>query len=77
MVPFKYYYAFEFEELLENHQFKAIILTITEFFGLSRNYKTQRFGNCICFHPQERGETPTLLGPLERANLKPQLLKIL
>jgi hypothetical protein len=23
----------------------------------------------MCFHPQVRGETPTLLGPLERANL--------
>jgi hypothetical protein len=36
----------------------------------SRNQKTQRFGNWICFRPQVRGETPTLLGPLERANLK-------
>jgi hypothetical protein len=27
------------------------------------------FGNWICFRRQERGETPTLLGPLERANL--------
>jgi hypothetical protein len=32
--------------------------------------RTQRFGNWICFHPQVRGwETPTLLDPLERANL--------
>jgi hypothetical protein len=32
--------------------------------------RTQRFGNRICFRPQVRGwETPTLLGPLERANL--------
>jgi hypothetical protein len=29
---------------------------------------TQRTGNWICFRPQMRGETPTLLGPLERAN---------
>jgi hypothetical protein len=35
----------------------------------SRNQKAQRFGNWICFHPQVGGETPTLLGPLERANL--------
>jgi hypothetical protein len=29
----------------------------------------ERFGNWICFHPQVRWETPTLLGPLERADL--------
>jgi hypothetical protein len=29
-------------------------------------YRTQRFRNWICFH---EGETPTLLGPLETANL--------
>jgi hypothetical protein len=34
----------------------------------SKNYKRQRFGNWICFHPQVNGETPTLLGPSERAN---------
>jgi hypothetical protein len=34
-----------------------------------KNYKTQRFGNWICFRPEVRGETPTLSGPLERANL--------
>jgi hypothetical protein len=28
--------------------------------------KTQHFGNWICFRPQTRGDTPTLLGPLER-----------
>jgi hypothetical protein len=31
--------------------------------------RNQRFGNCICFRPQVRGKTPTLLDPLERANL--------
>jgi hypothetical protein len=32
--------------------------------------RTQRFGNWICFCPQVTGwEAPTLLGPLERANL--------
>jgi hypothetical protein len=36
----------------------------------SREYKTRRFGNWICFRPQVKGEkTPTQLGPLERANL--------
>jgi hypothetical protein len=35
----------------------------------SKNYKIQRFGNWICFRPQVRGETPIVLGPLERANL--------
>jgi hypothetical protein len=48
----------------------------------SRNWKTRRFGKLILFGPQVRaretsapfrasgeGETPTLLGPLERANL--------
>jgi hypothetical protein len=36
-----------------------------------RYRKTQRFENWICFRPQVRrwGETPTLLGPLKRANL--------
>jgi hypothetical protein len=28
----------------------------------------KRFGNWICFSPQVKRETPTLLGPLERAN---------
>jgi hypothetical protein len=37
----------------------------------SQNWKTQRFGNWICFRPQVRGETPTLLGPLERAETDP------
>jgi hypothetical protein len=32
------------------------------------DYKTQRFENWICFRHQVRRETPTLLGPLERAN---------
>jgi hypothetical protein len=37
----------------------------------SRNLKTQRLGNWICFRPQVRGgETPSLLGPLERTNLR-------
>jgi hypothetical protein len=38
-------------------------------FFLNNNEKTQRFGNWICFRTQVKGETPTLLGPLERANL--------
>jgi hypothetical protein len=33
-------------------------------------WRTQRFGDWICFSPQVMGrETPTLLAPLERANL--------
>jgi hypothetical protein len=31
--------------------------------------RKQPFRNWICFCPQVRGKTPTLLGPLERANL--------
>jgi hypothetical protein len=39
-------------------------------FRYSRNYKRQRFGNCVCFRLQVMGtETATLLGPLEIANL--------
>jgi hypothetical protein len=34
------------------------------------HYRTQRFGNWISFHPQGwEWETPTLLGPLARANV--------
>jgi hypothetical protein len=32
-----------------------------------KHYRAQRFGNWICFHPQVRGQTPTLSGPLENA----------
>jgi hypothetical protein len=36
----------------------------------SRELKTRRFGNWMCFRPQVKGEkTPTQLGPLERDNL--------
>jgi hypothetical protein len=31
--------------------------------------RKQTFGNWICFLPQVMGETPTVLDPLERANL--------
>jgi hypothetical protein len=31
--------------------------------------RTQHFENWICFRPRVRGETPSLFGPLERANL--------
>jgi hypothetical protein len=37
--------------------------------GILKNYRTQLFGNWICFRPQVRGEIPTLLGLLERTNL--------
>jgi hypothetical protein len=37
---------------------------------LSDIVKNMTFQNWVCFHPQVRGwEAPTLLGPLERANL--------
>jgi hypothetical protein len=40
--------------------------------SILKNIKQQRFGNWISFHPQVKGwETPTLLGPLKRANLNP------
>jgi hypothetical protein len=35
----------------------------------SKKYRIQHFVNWICFCPQVRREKPTLLGPLERANL--------
>jgi hypothetical protein len=34
--------------------------------------RKQRFGNEICFHPQVKGQTPTLMGSLENANLNYQ-----
>jgi hypothetical protein len=38
--------------------------------SITKNYKSQRFGNWIRFRPQMReGDICTLLGPLERANL--------
>jgi hypothetical protein len=42
-----------------------------DFFHCPVFQKTRRFGNWICIRPQVKvGEkTPTLLGPLERANL--------
>jgi hypothetical protein len=40
--------------------------------GILKNRRTQRFGKWICFRPQVSGqETPTQLGPLERASLNP------
>jgi hypothetical protein len=42
------------------------ILSIIQY---SKNYGTQCFGNYICFCARVRGETPILLGPLERDNL--------
>jgi hypothetical protein len=50
-------------------------LTITVILELfhrwySTSYKTQCFGNWICFRPQARGgDIPALLGPLEMANI--------
>jgi hypothetical protein len=38
-------------------------------FRILKNWRTQQFGNWICFHPQVKGETPVLFGPIERANV--------
>jgi hypothetical protein len=41
--------------------------------GILNNYRTQHFGKMDLFLPSGDGkETPTLLGPLERANLNQQ-----
>ena len=40
------------------------------------NLITRRFGNWSCFRPQVKGETPTLLRPLDRANLNHWVLMI-
>jgi hypothetical protein len=38
--------------------------------GILKNRGTQRFGKCICFRHQVRGqEIPTQLDPLERTSL--------
>jgi hypothetical protein len=42
------------------------ILSIVQYF---KNERIQHFGNWICPRPQVRGETATLLGSLQRANL--------
>jgi hypothetical protein len=42
-------------------------------FGLLlKTRKHKSFGNLIGFCPQAKGETPSLLGPLERGNLNHQ-----
>jgi hypothetical protein len=52
--------------------YKTVILPvgIPGFFGVRLSsciIRTQRFGNCICFHPQVRGwETPTPLVPFSK-----------
>jgi hypothetical protein len=33
-------------------------------------YRAQRFGNWICFHPQVRGETHTLLSSFRRKQIQ-------
>jgi hypothetical protein len=55
-------------------KFQGIALNLNGGFGLrpsSGILKTrqQRFGNSVYFHPQVRGEAPTLLAALRRANL--------
>jgi hypothetical protein len=50
----------------------ANLIGVTRFLVFVRRLvfrRTQRFGNGTCLRPQVRGlETPTLVGPLERAN---------
>jgi hypothetical protein len=45
--------------------------------GILKNQRTQRFGKWISFHPQVRGQTSTLLGPLEKAVIGTQLSRCL
>jgi hypothetical protein len=64
----------EFANLMHRYLFRASGLLRVWALFIVRHTKgherTQRFGNWICFHPQMKGgETPTLLGPLERPNL--------
>jgi hypothetical protein len=57
--------------LLCKHMFSGIHWGLLGFWTCpsSQYSKEQCFGNWICFCPQVRGETPTLLHPLERAKL--------
>jgi hypothetical protein len=50
---------------------KLIITKFLDFAHCPIFYKTKCFRNWVCFHPQvtETDMTPTLLGPLERADL--------
>jgi hypothetical protein len=54
----------------ENH-FESQNYWVSERCPSSGILKTRehRFGKWVCFRPQLSGETPTVLGPLERANL--------
>jgi hypothetical protein len=60
------------------HTFRTYILSVSsDLLGFwtvcivrySRNLRTQRFGNWICFRPQVKMKTPTPLCPVERVNL--------
>jgi hypothetical protein len=58
---------------IRENKIKRPTITVFFFFTFSivrysRDYKTRRFWNWICFLPQVKGKTPTHLGPLERAN---------
>jgi hypothetical protein len=59
----------------------CITLGITGYFGFCPSFliqitREQRFGKWIFFRPQLRRETPTLLGPIERANLSCPVIEI-
>jgi hypothetical protein len=45
------------------------VLGLCPLSSILKSYRTQPFGNWGCYPPQMRGETPTLLDLLERANL--------
>jgi hypothetical protein len=48
----------------------GIIVFLSDFVNRLIFYRTQSFGNWICFCAQVRGwETSTLLGPIKRANI--------
>jgi hypothetical protein len=55
---------------MQAYRYSELLCSWTLFIArYSRNYKTQRFENFICFRPQVRDKTLNQLDPLERANL--------
>jgi hypothetical protein len=62
-----------FDNLTALQLLRTFFVGVTGFLEFIRRLvfeRTQNFGQWICFRPQVReGETPTLLGPLERDNL--------
>jgi hypothetical protein len=61
----------ELSVLLSKKNIYILAVEITGFFNFVHRpvfYTTQNFGNLICFGTQVRGETPTLFGPIEKAD---------